>query len=183
MIERWRPEKHTFHLPIGEATITLEDVEVLFGLPVDGLPAAYPHAIRDYRVLHYLHMLQWLTIFQPAEETALSGATRLQLTPVRQHLEAMDVEITDDSPPEVIDRHTRLLMLQMFGGALFPNTSGNLVSLRFLHHLELLYDLPGYSWGAVVLGYLYRQMCRASMGSQRDICQIFTATAVLMEDI
>ncbi|XP_070036409.1 protein MAIN-LIKE 1-like [Nicotiana tomentosiformis] len=136
MIERWRPETHTFHLPISEATITLEDMEVLFGLPVDGLPVAYPHALRDYRGLHYLHMLQRLTGFYPAEETTLSGATRLQLTPVRQHLEAMDAEITNDSPLEVINPHTRLVLLLMFGGVLFPNTSGNLVSLRFLHHLE-----------------------------------------------
>nr|XP_016463374.1 PREDICTED: serine/threonine-protein phosphatase 7 long form homolog [Nicotiana tabacum] len=119
MIERWRPEIHTFHLPIDEATITLEDVEVLFGMSVDGLP--------------------------PAEETALSGASRLQLTPVRQHLAAMDAEITDDLPAEDIDRHTRLLLLLMFGGVLFLNTSRNLVSLIFLHHLEWLDDLPCYS--------------------------------------
>nr|XP_016457755.1 PREDICTED: serine/threonine-protein phosphatase 7 long form homolog [Nicotiana tabacum] len=128
MIERWRSETHTFHLPIGEATITLEDVE-------------------------------------PAEETTLSGATRLQLTPVRQQLEAINAEITDDSPSEVIDRHTRLVLLLMFGGVLFPNTSKNLVSLRFLHHLERLDDLSGYNWATVILGYLYRQMCQASMGT------------------
>ena len=29
-------QKHTFHLPLGEATITLEDVAVQLGLPIDG---------------------------------------------------------------------------------------------------------------------------------------------------
>ncbi|CAN1323175.1 Serine/threonine-protein phosphatase 7 long form homolog, partial [Linum perenne] len=38
LLERWQPETNTFHLVQGEATITLEDVEVLTGLPTQGLP-------------------------------------------------------------------------------------------------------------------------------------------------
>ncbi|KAD3338016.1 hypothetical protein E3N88_33537 [Mikania micrantha] len=36
LIERWRPETHTFHLPIDEVTVTLEDINVLWGLPIEG---------------------------------------------------------------------------------------------------------------------------------------------------
>ena len=35
-VERWRPKTHTFHLAHGEMTITLQDVEVIMGLPIEG---------------------------------------------------------------------------------------------------------------------------------------------------
>ena len=36
LVERWRPETNTFHLPVGECTVTLEDVCCLWGLSISG---------------------------------------------------------------------------------------------------------------------------------------------------
>jgi Plant mobile domain len=36
LVDRWRPETHTFHLPCGEMAPTLQDVAFLLGLPIIG---------------------------------------------------------------------------------------------------------------------------------------------------
>jgi hypothetical protein len=35
-MDRWRPETHTFHVPVGEMTLSLEDIAMLGGLPCAG---------------------------------------------------------------------------------------------------------------------------------------------------
>ncbi|CAN1152977.1 Serine/threonine-protein phosphatase 7 long form homolog [Linum perenne] len=47
LIERWRPETNTFHMLQGEATIMLEDVDVLTGLPTRRLPVSIGYVGRD----------------------------------------------------------------------------------------------------------------------------------------
>ena len=37
LVEHWRPEMHKFHLPHKEMGITLQDIEVMLGVPADGL--------------------------------------------------------------------------------------------------------------------------------------------------
>ena len=48
LVERWRLETHSFHLCHGEMTITLQDMEVIMGVPVDGLS-----------VVGFTHMCDW----------------------------------------------------------------------------------------------------------------------------
>nr|XP_009783582.1 PREDICTED: serine/threonine-protein phosphatase 7 long form homolog [Nicotiana sylvestris]XP_016478966.1 PREDICTED: serine/threonine-protein phosphatase 7 long form homolog [Nicotiana tabacum] len=160
LIERWRPETHTFHLLIGEATITLQDVQVLYGLPADGLAIELPQYMRSMTRAQYLDLLQQFTGFRPYGEAAASGGSRISVTVIRQHLAVLHPDITGETKDLHIHRYTRLALLLLFWGVLFPNTSGNLVSMRFLHHLQQLDKLPQYSWGAAVLDYLYKSMCR-----------------------
>ena len=44
LVDRWRPETHTFHLPCGEMASTLEDIAMLLGLPITG-DAVGPHVV------------------------------------------------------------------------------------------------------------------------------------------
>ena len=36
LVERWQLETHTFHVPVREMTITLQDVAIILGLHIDG---------------------------------------------------------------------------------------------------------------------------------------------------
>jgi len=36
LVKRWRTKTHTFHFSLCETIVTLEDVEMVLGLPVDG---------------------------------------------------------------------------------------------------------------------------------------------------
>ena len=38
LVERWHPETHIFHLPVGEMTITLQDVAIILGLRIHEHP-------------------------------------------------------------------------------------------------------------------------------------------------
>ena len=49
LVDRWRPETHTFHLRVGEMTVTLQDVAMILGLPIDGAPLVFDTASSGWR--------------------------------------------------------------------------------------------------------------------------------------
>ena len=157
LVERWRPETHTFHLPHGEMTITLQDIEVLFGLPVDGRPVIgstnqpWPALAND------------LLGESPPEEMYRGG--RLSMT----WLSKKFCLLLDRVPEEDVRRHTRAYILQICGGILFADKSGNLVHLMFLQLLRNFPEAGQYSWGSASLAWLYRQLCRTALCQTKEL--------------
>ncbi|KAK1603973.1 hypothetical protein QYE76_027646 [Lolium multiflorum] len=49
LVDRWRPETHTFHLRAGEMTPTLQDVSMILGLPIQGEPLCMNTASDGWR--------------------------------------------------------------------------------------------------------------------------------------
>ncbi|RVX18379.1 Serine/threonine-protein phosphatase 7 long form-like [Vitis vinifera] len=69
----------------------------------------------------------------------------------------------------ILQRYARVFILALLGGALFADKTGTHVQLCYLPLLRDFTEISHYSWGSVVLAYLYRELCRASLDSATEI--------------
>ncbi|CAN1283467.1 Serine/threonine-protein phosphatase 7 long form homolog [Linum perenne] len=147
LIERWRPETNTFHLIQGEATITLEDVEVLTGLPTRGLPVTgCPNRQSVAAICE-----QWLGVVPP--DRAISGAT------VRvSWVKGLFDHLPQGATPEVITIYARAFTWVLVGGVLLADRTGDHIPAYLLPLISDPNVAATFSWGSAVLAWLYRQM-------------------------
>ncbi|KAH1212902.1 Serine/threonine-protein phosphatase 7 long form [Glycine max] len=151
LIERWRPETHTFHLRCGEATITLQDVSVLLGLRTEGAP------LIGQTNLDWAKLCEELLGVRP-QEGELQGSV-VKLSWLAHHFS--EINIHGDNV-EQLQRFTHAWILRFIGGILFVDKSSSKVSLRYLQFLRDFEQCSTYAWGPAVLAYLYREMCSAT---------------------
>ena len=156
-VERWQPETHTFHLPQGECTITLQDIVILLGLLVDGV------AVTGSTSLHWrdvYHSLLGLIL----GDTDLDGQ-HLYLTRLSRSFPSLAL----DADEEFILRYARAYILQLIGGFLFSGKSSDKMHLMFLPFLSDFKATGHYSWGSSCLVWIFRQLCHASHIDTHDI--------------
>ncbi|XP_027357191.1 protein MAIN-LIKE 2-like [Abrus precatorius] len=105
LVERWRPETHTFHFPTGECTITLEDVALQLGLRVDGLPVIAP-TMFDWEEMcdKYLGIV-------PVKGESLIGSM-VKLKWLRDNM----LPLQEESSEEEVHTHCRAYILGLIGG-------------------------------------------------------------------
>lgn len=160
LVERWRPETHTFHLPIGECTITLQDVAILLGLPVDGEPVVGVSQAEGG---------SWSDIvghvFGQSPPTNRFNGARLQLS----WFQSVFPSLADDASEEELIRYTQSYLLQMIAGSMFTDHSGGLVHCMWVPFIQDLEVCGKYAWGAAVLAYLYRELCKATKIDTEEI--------------
>ena len=144
LVERWRPEKHTFHL---------------LGLPVEG------HAVIMDTTGINLH--QWChdLLGRDPEDKDWKGS-RLKMSWIKNQF--MPIPDNVDGY-EVREQYTRAYILLMIGGCLFPDNSSSHLYATFLPLLQDFRTIDNYSWGSATLAWLYRQLCRASRSTATEI--------------
>ncbi|XP_042027104.1 protein MAIN-LIKE 1-like [Salvia splendens] len=135
LIERWKPETHTFHFSVGEATVTLEDVEVLRGLKVDGdaLTSYIPTKDVNYWIqlsLDYLGFIPDTVELKQMvwKQTSLSNQLR--------------IELSDEHDQYIYVQRARVYCLLLLGGLMIPNASGNKIPFFYL---QFCMDVERYS--------------------------------------
>ncbi|KAK4406325.1 Serine/threonine-protein phosphatase 7 long form [Sesamum angolense] len=179
LVERWRSETHYFHFRVGEATITLQDVQVIWGSQIDGEPVSGTDLERT-SVQWQEYCMQYIG-FAP-EDGALKGS-RLQVKAIIEHIS--HVHITPDTPHLTVVQYARAVALLLLGGTMCPDSSGNLVSLLYLAKLEYIVAARNYSWGSAVLAFLYRELCNASekgkavIGGALQLVQIWAWSRII----
>ncbi|CAO2164020.1 unnamed protein product [Urochloa humidicola] len=157
LVDRWRPETHTFHLPAGEMTVTLEDVAMIIGLPIDG--RAVTGSINPVGWRDRVEALVGFRPPQPPEGAKDRRTTGVSSGWIAEHFGQPPAADADDA---VVERYARAWLWHMLAGFLFPDSSGNTISWMWLdvigHDWE---SLRTYSWGLAALSWLYRQLCEA----------------------
>ncbi|KAI4296149.1 hypothetical protein L6164_036131 [Bauhinia variegata] len=157
LVERWRQETHTFHFPVGESTITLQDVAVLLGLPIEG------QALTGRTDLQWADLCEELLGLRP-DQSVLHGST-LKLSWLRTHFLQPPIDADD----VILVRYARGYILALIGSVLFTDKSGADVQLMFLPMLRNIADVPQFSWGSAALAHLYRELCKACKKGANEI--------------
>ncbi|QHN79306.1 uncharacterized protein DS421_19g668960 [Arachis hypogaea] len=152
LVERWRPETHTFHLSVGEVTVTLEDVSYILGLPING-DAVTGRSDSSHQFL----VENCIACFGRESGPDDHVLGKVNIAWVRR---CRDTEPCDTQ--ESLERYVRAHIFCMLGTVVFPDKSTVSLNSKFLPLLRDFHRISGYSWGAASLAHLYRSSCRAS---------------------
>ncbi len=162
LVDRWRPETHTFHLPSGELTVTLEDVAMILALPMRGQAIAGDTASGNWRA----RVVQYLGV-EPPEAPDGQRLTKTSGVP-RSWLRANFSQCPPNADQATVQRYCRAYVLYIFGSVLFPDSGGDMASWMWLPLLADWDEAGTYSWGSGALEWLYRQLCDACRRSSAD---------------
>ncbi|XP_028246827.1 protein MAIN-LIKE 1-like [Glycine soja] len=173
-VERWHRETNTFHLPVGELTITLDDVSSLLHLPISGAFHSFKALSVDKAVFLLMELLE-VSGEEARAETVRARGAYVRLSWVREIY-----EMRCRTRRWIVA--ARAYLLHLVGWTLFSNKSATNVHVV---HLEAFRDLGqsgGYAWGAAALVYMYDQVDEASRITTRQIGGYLTLLQCVTDD-
>ena len=168
-VERWHPETNSFHLPLGELTITLDDVSNLLHLPIIG--QFYTYLSLDAAAATDL-LVDSLRVERgvAAAETRHCRGGHVRLSWLREMYE-------DACSRRQWTVAARAYLLYLVGCTIFANKSATSVSVSYLGLFVDLRHTGGYSWAAAALTHMYEQLGDGSYANTRQLAGYVTLLA------
>ena len=142
-------------MPHGKVTITLQDVKVLLGLPVDG--DAITGSTQKTWVDVCWDFLGFQTINQDNHKQ-LTGQRIL----INRLLQQVANPLLPNAEEDQLHKYTWCYILALLGDTIFMDKSCDRVHLMWVQQLEDLCNSRKYSWGSACLAWFYRELCMAS---------------------
>ncbi|XP_026451510.1 protein MAINTENANCE OF MERISTEMS-like [Papaver somniferum] len=159
----------TFHIPVGEMTITPNDAQLISGLSMAG---------KAVRGKDYVNELEWHKIYaftknvfgwdeDKTKSEMLVGQAKQRMF----HLESlrdqfMGTKKLCDQGKEVtterITATTHLYLLYVLGIVIFPDISDAGVKANYIKLLDLIHKMANYSWGSAILENLLNELRKYS---------------------
>ena len=140
LVEQWRLETYTFHFPHGEMSITLQDVEVILGLPIDGEVLVGPTIVVDG---NWRQLCAELLGFEVSEnDNKILVGQRIHISRL---VDRIVVPLPHDATEIQMHQYAWCYILALLRDKIFMGKSGDRVHLMFLEFLRNLCDPPQYS--------------------------------------
>nr|XP_023906844.1 serine/threonine-protein phosphatase 7 long form homolog [Quercus suber] len=140
--------------------ITLQDIEVMLGVPVGGFLMVEKTNLKWKDVCTELLGHQPLDPIQhPNENKSILVEARIRVNWLEARFGA---PLAVDASDAVVQQHARYHILVWLGSILFMDKSAERVLVMPLQFLNLISDAKKYSWGSAALTWLYRHLCKAS---------------------
>ena len=131
LVEQWRLETHTFHFPHGEMSITLQDVEIILGLSIDGKALVGPTVVVDG---NWRQLCAELLGFEvPENDNKILVGQRIHISRL---VDRIVVPLPHDATGIQIYQYGRCYILALLGDKIFMDKSGDRMHLMFLEFLR-----------------------------------------------
>jgi len=180
LCERWHPEISSFHMVLGEMTVTLDDVACLMHLQIEGRMLS--HEKKMLRHEAYALIVRHLGVSQADAEKycgeeyggyiSYPKLRELYTRYLDRATRLADPE--DPGDPKELERVrtfcVKCYLLYLVGCLLFGDKSNKRIELVYLTTMEDGYaGMRNYSWGGMTLAYLYHCLAEACLPRDRAL--------------
>ncbi|KAL9244588.1 hypothetical protein vseg_018353 [Gypsophila vaccaria] len=180
-IERWQPDTNTFHLPFGEVSIMLHDVEMILGIRAWGKPCVVEtnntddHTVDDEdggEIIDKGFLVDLGVLFGCNIDDVKGGRV-----PIYLDGGILSSKLTEILRTGTFNEKVKAYVM-LLGQSLFVDKSGDRIRGSMLGLLDNVDKIGEYAWGAGALTFLYRQLGKATRIGSKEISGCLTLLQV-----